>query len=193
MKITTLSTIFYLIRSRIVEIPGLLFLTVILITSCKTDKENSVQLSNPNGRNDNWGFTGYGGGGAMFWPAVSPHDPDYVYVACDMTGSFVTYNGGKSWRMFSLRGPVKYFVIDPVDPDVAYAKSIALFKSTDRGNTWNIIYPVPSEIKGVVPKGDHAEERIITIDSTIRNVSAMAVDCDNSLFFAWSPSLEPLP
>jgi photosystem II stability/assembly factor-like uncharacterized protein len=98
-----------------------------------------------------------------------------------MTGSFVTYNGGKSWRMFSLLGPVKYFVLDPVDPDVAYAKSVALFKSTDRGKTWNIIYPVPSEIKGIVSKGDHAEKRIITSDSTRRNVMALAVDPDNSM------------
>ncbi len=98
-----------------------------------------------------------------------------------MTGSFVTYNGGKSWRMFSLLGPVKYFVLDPVDPDVAYAKSIALFKSTDRGKTWNIVYPVPSEIKGIVSKGDHAEERIITSDSTRRNVMALAVDPENSM------------
>jgi photosystem II stability/assembly factor-like uncharacterized protein len=153
----------------------------ILITGCTSAKENPGQLSNPNGRNDAWGFAGYGGGGAMFWPAVSPHDPDYAYVACDMTGSFVTYNGGESWRMFSLLGPVKYFVLDPVDPDVVYAKSIALFKSTDRGNTWNIVYPVPSEINGIVSKGDHAEERIITTDTTRRSVTALAVDPDNSM------------
>jgi photosystem II stability/assembly factor-like uncharacterized protein len=159
----------------------LMMLTITLITGCSSPGKKAVQTINPNGRNDTWGFTGYGGGGAMFWPAVSPHDPDYAYVACDMTGSFVTYNGGKSWRMFSLLGPVKYFVFDPVDPDVAYAKSIALFKSTDRGKTWNIIYPVPSEIKGVVSKGDHAEERIITSDSTRRNVMALAVDPDNSI------------
>jgi photosystem II stability/assembly factor-like uncharacterized protein len=117
----------------------------------------------------------------MFNPAVSPHDPDYAYVACDMTGSFVTYNGGKSWRMFSLRGPVKYFVPDPVNPDIVYAKSIALFKSVDRGNTWNILYPAPSEINGVVSKGDHAEEIIFTKDSTRREVLALAVDPDNSM------------
>ena len=98
----------------------LLMFAGILITGCQSAKEKSGQTLNPNGRNDEWGFTGYGGGGAMFWPAVSPHDPDYAYLACDMTGSFVTYNGGKSWRMFSLLGPVKYFVLDPVDPDVAY-------------------------------------------------------------------------
>jgi photosystem II stability/assembly factor-like uncharacterized protein len=154
----------------------LIMLYGILISACTSVKENVIQQKNPAGRNDTWGFTGYGGGGAMFWPAVSPHDPDYAYVACDMTGSFVTYNGGESWRMFSLRGPVKYFVFDPVDPNVVYAKSIALFKSTDRGKTWNIVYPVPSEIKGVVLKGDHAEERIITNDGTEREVVALAVD-----------------
>ncbi len=154
---------------------------IIMITGCSSAAKNPVLINNPNGRNDAWGFTGYGGGGAMFWPAVSPHDPDYAYVACDMTGSFVTYNGGESWRMFSLLGPVKYFVLDPVDPNVVYAKSVALFKSTDRGNTWNIIYPVPSEINGVVSKGDHAEERIITSDSTRRDVIALAVDPENSM------------
>ena len=117
----------------------------------------------------------------MFNPAVSPHNADYAYVACDMTGSYVTVNGGKSWRMFSLHAPVRYFVFDPVDSNIVYANSIALFKSTDRGNTWDIIYPLPTEIKGVVAKGDHAEERIITTDSTMRNVQAMAVDPHNSL------------
>jgi photosystem II stability/assembly factor-like uncharacterized protein len=159
----------------------LIMLIGILINGCNSVKETPAHFLNPNGRNDAWGFTGYGGGGAMFWPAVSPHDPDYAYVACDMTGSFVTYNGGQSWRMFSLLGPVKYFVLDPIDPNVVYAKSVALFKSTDKGKTWKIVYPVPSEIKGIVSKGDHAEERIITSDSTRRNVMALAVDPDNSM------------
>ncbi|MBK7711844.1 MAG: hypothetical protein IPJ37_13465 [Bacteroidales bacterium] len=167
--------------------------TSMLLMGCSSAKEKLVTSKNPNGRNDAWSYTGYGGGGAMFWPAASPHDPDYAYVACDMTGSFVTYNGGKSWRMFSLLGPVKYFVLDPVDPNVAYAKSIALFKSTDRGNTWNIVYPVDSEIKGVVSKGDHAEERIITNDSTRRNVTALAVDPDNSMVLHAVISINNVP
>ncbi len=50
-----------------------------------------------------WGYMGIGGGGAMFYPAVSPHNPDLVFVSCDMTGSYVTYNGGESWRAFNLR------------------------------------------------------------------------------------------
>lgn len=155
-------------------------LSGILIAGCNTIKEKPAQTKNPNGRNDTWGFAGYGGGGAMFHPAVSPFDPEYAFVACDMTGSFVTYDGGKSWRMFSLRGPVRFFLFDPVDSNIVYANSIALFKSIDRGNTWNIIYPGPSEINGFIGKGDHAEDRIITNDSTLRHVLALAVDPENS-------------
>jgi len=155
-------------------------LGTLLLIGCNIQKGKPDQTNNPNGRNDRWGFAGYGGGGAMFYPSVSPHNANFAFVACDMTGSFVTYNGGSSWRMFSLRGPVKFFVFDPLDSNLVYANSIALFKSTDRGNTWNILYPAPSDIKGIVAKGDHAEERIITNDSTIRHVLALAVDPDNS-------------
>jgi photosystem II stability/assembly factor-like uncharacterized protein len=160
---------------------GIIMIILSLIIGCDSSKKNNVQTKNPNGRNDTWGFAGYGGGGAMFNPAVSPHNADYAYVACDMTGSFVTYNGGLSWRMFSLRGPVKYFVFDPVDSNIVYANSIALFRSSDRGNTWDIVYPGPAEIKGFVARGDHAEEIIITNDSTRRHVLALAVDPENSM------------
>ncbi|HEX3106923.1 MAG TPA: hypothetical protein VHQ22_21000, partial [Terriglobales bacterium] len=33
---------------------------------------------------------GPGGGGAMFNPTVSPHDPNTVLISCDMTGSYIT-------------------------------------------------------------------------------------------------------
>src|SRR4051812_34183897 len=69
-----------------------------------------ANTKNPNGRNDSWGMVGSGGGGAMFNPAVSPHNPDYAFVSCDMGGSYVTYNGGRSWRMFNLRSSVDFYV-----------------------------------------------------------------------------------
>ena len=157
--------------------------TVILIAACSGNIQETnlaKKAPNPNGRNDGWGFVGYGGGGAMFYPAVSPHDPDYALVACDMTGSFVTTNGGASWRMFNLRGPVDYFVYDPLDSNAIYAKSIGLFKSTDRGNSWALFYPQPSEVVGVVSIGDHASEVIVTKDNTRRDVQAFTVDPENS-------------
>jgi len=161
-------------RKIIIRLFGSGIFAFLLLQGCKSRNEISVQsVAAPV---NTWVTTGYGGGGAMFYPAVSPHNSNYAFVACDMTGTYVTYNGGESWRMFSLRGPVKYFVFDPLNSDVVYAKSIALFKSTDRGHTWNIFYPAPSEVKGIISKGDHAEERIVTNDSTRRQVLAFAVD-----------------
>ena len=83
--------------------------------------------------------------------------------------------------MFSLRGPVSYFVFDPLDSNIVYANSIALFRSTDHGNTWKIIYPAPADIKVILSKGDHGEESVRTTDSTRRNVLALAVDPENSM------------
>jgi photosystem II stability/assembly factor-like uncharacterized protein len=164
-------------NSEITTYAGSLYFMLIILTGC----QSATVKNNPDQHQLQWNKTGPGGGGAMFYPAVSPHNPDYAYVACDMTGSFVTSDGGRSWRMFSLRGSVKYFVFDPVDSNIVYANSIALFKSTDHGDTWNILYPAPSDIKGIVAKGDHAEERVITNDSTMRHVLALAVDPASSM------------
>ena len=134
------------------------------------------KYSNPNGRNDAWGFVGFGGGGAMFYPTVSPHNASRTFVSCDMTGSFSTENGGESWRMFNLKGPVDYYVFDPVDSNTVYANSIGLFKSVDRGNTWSLFYPAPATVNGTVSQGDHANETLVTKDGTVRKVLALAVD-----------------
>ena len=115
----------------------------------------------------------------MFYPVVSPHNPDYALVACDMTGAFVTKNGGESWRMFNLRGPVDYFVFDPLDSNTVYANSIALFKSADRGNTWSVFYPQPSEIKGVVSK-DGAKNIFVAPSSPKDN---------RTIYIAWNTSV----
>ncbi|MBL0745289.1 WD40/YVTN/BNR-like repeat-containing protein [Chryseolinea lacunae] len=152
--------------------------------ACSRDK-HTVEVkndttTNPNGRNDAWGFAGYGGGGAMFYPAVSPFNPNQALVACDMTGSFITLNGGKTWRMFNLRGPVHYFVYDPLDSNTMYANSIGLFKSSDGGTTWSLLYPNPAAVTALISKGDHASEELVTNDSTQRHVPAFAVDPEDS-------------
>lgn len=159
---------------------GVLIVLANLLFSCVISNNETIVDKNQNGRNDTWGYVGAGGGGAMFHPTVSPHNPDFVFVSCDMSGSYVTYDGGESWRMFNLRGPIDYYVFDPLDPNTVYANSIALFKSTDKGNTWGVLYPSPNEITGIVSKGDHAQEIIITKDSTDRKVLAFTIDPNNS-------------
>src|ERR1051325_5877148 len=78
---------------------------------------------------------GPGGGGAQFYPAISPHDSKRVLVACDMTGSYVTENAGASWHMFNLGAPTRFFEWDPNDANVVYASNIGLFRSADAGKT----------------------------------------------------------
>ena len=86
--------------------------------SCSNDLKNRSAVGpdaivNPNGRNDVWDFAGPGGGGAMpFIPAINPSDPDNIFVSCDMTGSYVTYDGGEKWRMFNLRGVTRFYAFE---------------------------------------------------------------------------------
>lgn len=141
---------------------ALVFLICYSIVSCTDSSENGKIAGEEKHDDNHWKRIGYGGGGAMFYPEVSPHDPGFAFVSCDMTGAYVTYNGGESWNMFNLRSPVDFYVFDPQDSNTVYANSIGLFKSTDKGATWNLLYPLPSETTGLVSRGDHAHEFIVT-------------------------------
>ena len=89
-------------------------LLVLLSLSMPAVAQEAASYSAP--RHDAWRILGPGGGGAQFYPAVSPHDPNLVLVACDMTGAYISEDGGKSWRMFELRHPVGFFAFDPAGP-----------------------------------------------------------------------------
>src|SRR6266699_1727084 len=104
---------------------------------------------------------GPGGGGAMFHPIISPHDSSTVLVSCDMTGSYITHDAGKSWRMFNLRGVVQFFVFDPLDRKVIYAQSNGLWRSQDEGESWSLIYPKPSSVKSIKMSSDHSDEDLV--------------------------------
>src|ERR1700756_4291062 len=120
---------------------------------------------------------GPGGGGAMFHPTVSPHDLNTVLVNCDMTGVYITHDGGKSWRMFNLRGVIQFFVFDPVDKNVVYAKATGLWRSDDNGATWRLVYPKPSTIKRIKMSSDHADEALFAEPDPLGGeVMALAID-----------------
>jgi len=120
---------------------NLLVMTVFVI-SCGTNTQKS---GNTEGKRIEWTRVGMGGGGAQFNPAISPINSKVAMVTCDMGGSYLTQNGGDSWRMFNFGGMVRFFVFDPVDPNVVYAQSSRLLKSTDKGLTWNAFYPKATE------------------------------------------------
>ena len=123
---------------------------------------------------------GPGGGGAMFNPTISPHDANTVLVSCDMTGSYITHDGGRTWRMFNLRGVVNFLVFDPVDPKTMYAHATGLWRSTDNGEHWELVYPNPSAVKGVKMNSDHADEKILADPDPLGEIAALAIDPSDS-------------
>ena len=122
-----------------------------------------------------WTVIGPGGGGTLFLPTISPHDPNTVLTHCDMTGSYITHDGGVSWRMFNLRGVVGIFAFDPSDPKTMYAHSLGLFRSTDSGRTWNLVYPDPAAVDRIIMPDDHAGERILLKQGRASRISAFAI------------------
>jgi hypothetical protein len=86
----------------------------------------AAERPGPAPRFDPWTIIGPGGGGTMIAPTISPHDPNIVVEHCDMTGAYITHDGGRSWRMFNLRSVVSVFAFDPRNPRVIYAGNQAL-------------------------------------------------------------------
>src|SRR5205809_1049959 len=129
-------------------------------------------------REDSWRIIGPGGGGALFHPTVSPHDPRTALVASDMTGNYITTDAGGRWRHFNLGGPVQFFLFDPIDPGVIYAQAGALFRSSDGGRTWARFFP--SAVAKITMGDDHAGLRLHVASGPRGDVGAMAIDPGDS-------------
>ncbi|PYV14095.1 MAG: hypothetical protein DMG21_19265 [Acidobacteria bacterium] len=166
-----------------------LFISVAGFPWAQTGQNYSAQ------RFDAWRILGPGGGGAQFHPTVSPHDPNLVLVACDMTGAYISENGGASWRMFDLRSPVRSFAFDPLDPNVIYANTHVLWRSADRGRTWSLVFPSPDSVTGLIMPDDHASPTLLTGENWSAYVTALAIDPADSkkLYVAVAESTRPSP
>jgi hypothetical protein len=136
----------------------------------------------PAPRQDAFRVLGPGGGGTTQIPTISPHDPDLVVEACDMTGAYITADGGRSWRMFNLRAGVRCYAFDPGDPAVIYAGNGLLWRSADRGKTWRALFPDPAQNLREHHRGDHgetsfsADDPLYPQDGRGATVQAIAVD-----------------
>ena len=90
-----------------------------------------------------WTPVGLTGGGAMYMPAISPHDSNLILITCDMSGAYCTADGGKTWEMIHydhLLGSTRCrSVFHPTNPSTifgAHGYRGGLRVSRDRGQTW---------------------------------------------------------
>jgi photosystem II stability/assembly factor-like uncharacterized protein len=93
----------------------------------------------------------------MFAPAISPLDPNLMMINCDMSGAYLTTDGGQHWRMIhhqQLRSNTRCRPgLHPRDSNVIYAAhgwSGQLRVSRDRGETWTTIAELPSSPHGEI-------------------------------------------
>ncbi len=122
--------------------------------SCKQQNTESETTKS------SWKLMGPGGGGSTFIPTISYHTPDNFLIRCDMTGAYLTQNGGESYDIINFPNGSSCFAYDRNDAGVVYIGSSFLSRSTDGGDTWQRIFPKQNEIVSETYSGDHAGYRI---------------------------------
>src|SRR3990170_1271720 len=87
---------------------GWILLLLIFFYGCKS--EETTRLSR---NQSDWKKLGPGGGGATFLPTFSYETPEQFLVRCDMTGSYLTKDGGNSYTQINFANGSNSFAFDP--------------------------------------------------------------------------------
>jgi photosystem II stability/assembly factor-like uncharacterized protein len=148
---------------RIKTILGCLLFTLVILAGCNSgtgiNRKQATQIR--------WEKLGPGGGGATFIPTFSYLTSDNFLLRCDMTGSYLTRDGGVSYQQINFAGGASSYAYDPIDSNIVYIGSASLNRSIDGGRTWERIFPANTEIENEVFKGDHADYSINTTSNSL--------------------------
>ena len=87
-------------------------LIVFCLAACSATSDEVVE---PHPKGTDWEAIGPGGGGSTFIPTFDPSDPETVLIRCDMSGAYLTRDGGQSWKLLNFLGGAQAFAIDPSD------------------------------------------------------------------------------
>jgi hypothetical protein len=123
-----------------------------------------------------WVSRGPGGGGAVFAPTMSPHQPSEAFVSCDMGGLYRTGDLGASWSLLDfrqIRGSGQGCQVQfTSDPDILYAIDCSNdltvpTRSTDRGASWAQLVADPTGGGAYTIAADPARtDRLLVTDYT---------------------------
>jgi photosystem II stability/assembly factor-like uncharacterized protein len=103
-----------------------------------------------------WQPLGLTGNGGMFAPAISPIDPDVMILNCDMSGVYLTKDGGRHWTMIDqsqLRSSTHCRpAFHPTNPRIIFASQdgLGMKISPDAGEHWELITGTPRDLRGEI-------------------------------------------
>ena len=163
-------------------IPVRLFSRLVSVAVCLTfcvscspaDKQAPAQQNLP--QDTNWQVIGPGGGGSTFFPTFHPTDPQRIAIRCDMTGIYLTDNGGESWNLHNLTSTASCFAFEPESKDVVYVGTAGLYRTEDFGKSWELLLPVPADTLGRKYFGDHADFNWVLREGSIYPGGSSQVD-----------------
>jgi photosystem II stability/assembly factor-like uncharacterized protein len=118
-----------------------------------------------------WEPTGLNGNGGMFAPAISPVDPKIMMLNCDMSGAYLTRDGGQHWTMIhhgQLRSSTRCRpAFHPTDKRVIFAAQAGqgMKVSRDGGEHWRRVAGPPDDLCGEIAIDPGNPERMMAGDA----------------------------
>ena len=122
-----------------------------------------------------WEPVGLTGNGGMFAPAISPVDPRVMMLNCDMSGAYLTRDGGKNWTMIhqsQLRSSTRCRpAFHPTDRRIIFAAQAGegMKVSRDEGVHWSPVAGAPRNLCGEIAIDPGHPDRMMAGDA--RSVS----------------------
>ncbi len=118
-----------------------------------------------------WQPLGLNGGGGMFAPAINPVDPRTMMLNCDMSGAYITRDGGEHWTMIDhtqLRASTLCRpAFHPADSRSIFAAQAGqgMKVSHDGGVHWQPVTGTPNDLCGEIAIDPSYPSRMMTGDS----------------------------
>ncbi|MCL2110243.1 hypothetical protein FWH30_01525, partial [Microgenomates group bacterium] len=92
---------------------------------------------------------GPGGGGAIIYPTINPQDGNNITLSCDMESTFISRDGGGSFRAHQFWDDTKYDY-NPHDANIIYAYNRQqVYISYDKGETFDYFAPKADAIEKI--------------------------------------------
>lgn len=121
------------------------FLTILCIVFPLTVSADSVAVET----------IGIGAGGAFFAPLINPSDNTNYIAFSDMGGIFHSEDSGTTWKRTETTTPLFHACFS--DSGVLFAGGYGVYRSSDGGDTIEMIYPKKDDVQSIITSEDRSD------------------------------------